>query len=179
MGRQGDPLSDQHRISELSVVVGTWSLASIADRLRRREVGSVDAAGAIGRVRVEMVVGPGSLDQLQDWLNTFWSQHDQVPPLVRIEVGLAVAEVAANIVEHGDAKWLRIQMHAGLTQILADVNDDGSAVDVDLAAVAMPDELAERGRGLALVKLAMGLFSYRRDDSGNHWNMISHSFDRG
>ena len=39
--------------------------------------------------------------------------------------------------------------------------------------VAMPDELAERGRGLALAKSALGLLSHHRDKSGNHWRLIS------
>ena len=93
-----------------------------------------------------------------------------------MQVGIAVAEVAANIVEHGDAQWLWVRVHTGRTQVHVDFTDNGTAVQINIDDVAMPDELAERGRGLALAKSALGLLSYHRDKSGNHWRLISQAF---
>lgn len=127
-------------------------------------------------VRVEIVIGPGALEELAAALDTFWSTNNHVPAAIRMQVGIAVAEVAANIIEHGDARWLRVAMHVGLSQVHVDFNDDGAPPAIELASVVMPDELAERGRGLALAKAALGLFSYHRDQFGNHWRMISQAF---
>ena len=57
-----------------------------------------------------------------------------------------------------------------------DFTDNGTAVQINIDDVAMPDELAERGRGPALAKSALGLLSYHRDKSGNHWRLISQAF---
>jgi serine/threonine-protein kinase RsbW len=47
---------------------------------------------------------------------------------------------------------------------------------VDLAAAIMPDDMAERGRGLALAQAALRLLSYFRDEVGNHWRLVSNVF---
>jgi serine/threonine-protein kinase RsbW len=127
-------------------------------------------------VRLEIVIGSGTLDQLQAAFDTFWSLHERVPAAIRMQIGIAAAEVAANIVEHGDGKWLWVSMHLDRTEMQVEFTDDGSPVNLDLAAVTMPDVFAERGRGLALAKAALGLFSYQRDQLGNHWKMISQAF---
>ena len=128
------------------------------------------------QVQLEIVIGPQTLDQLHAAFETFWSLNDAVPTSIRMQVGIAVAEVAANIVEHSDAQWLWVRVHTGRTQVHVDFTDNGTAVQINIDDVAMPDELAERGRGLALAKSALGLLSYHRDKSGNHWRLISQAF---
>ena len=51
-----------------------------------------------------------------------------------------------------------------------------TAPKVAFAAVAMPDVMAENGRGLPLARAALADLSYRRDESGNHWTLVSRSF---
>jgi serine/threonine-protein kinase RsbW len=40
----------------------------------------------------------------------------------------------------------------------------------------MPDEVAERGRGLAMAQAALRLLAYFRDELGNHWRLVSKAF---
>jgi serine/threonine-protein kinase RsbW len=50
--------------------------------------------------------------------------------------------------------------------------DDGHPPPVDLSQVSMPDELSERGRGLAIAHRVLDELSYRRDGEGNHWTLV-------
>jgi serine/threonine-protein kinase RsbW len=45
-----------------------------------------------------------------------------------------------------------------------------------IPSVAMPEAMAERGRGLALAQTVLDQLSYRCDDLGNQWTLISQRF---
>jgi serine/threonine-protein kinase RsbW len=51
---------------------------------------------------------------------------------------------------------------------MTDFTDDGTPVVIDLTSVAMPDPMAERGRGLAMAQALIDQLAYRCDESGNH-----------
>ena len=53
-----------------------------------------------GPYLLETTAGPGALDEIQALLERAWASNAHVPSRVRMEVGIAVAEIAANIVEH-------------------------------------------------------------------------------
>lgn len=61
------------------------------------------------------------------------------------------------------------------TQIRVEFTDDGVPAHIDLTAVCLPDDMAERGRGLALAKAVLEHLSYHRD-SVNRWILVSKPF---
>ena len=90
-------------------------------------------------------------------LGRVWSMNAGVPPAIRTHTGIAVAEIVANIVEHGSAghRLCADEMHVSVQSdhVLVVLIDDGNEAGIDLASVGMPgDVLAERGRGLAMAK---------------------------
>lgn len=127
---------------------------------------------------LETTAGPGALDEIQALLERAWASNAHVPSRVRMEVGIAVAEIAANIVEHAAQGrpiriGTRLRVEPGVVRV--DFADEGIPAQIDLASVRLPDDMAERGRGLALAKTALATLEYRRDDR-NHWTLISKSF---
>ena len=122
--------------------------------------------------------GPGTLSEVQAALEAFWSLHDEVPVGVRIEIEIAASEIAANIVEHCCPAGLRMELHILLNEVQVEFTDTGAPVAVDLDAVCMPDEMAERGRGMAMARAALRLLSYFRDEVGNHWKLVQQSVPR-
>ena len=46
---------------------------------------------------------------------------------------------------------------------------------MELTAAALPDDCAERGRGLAIAQSVLRELSYRRN-SANHWTLVSRQF---
>lgn len=125
---------------------------------------------------MEIPADPEALDRVQSALDRFWSLHEHVPARIRTEVEIAVVEIAANIVEHCRVVSLRMDLKIFPDEVHVDFTDDGGPVDVDLENVRMPDEMAERGRGLPLAQAALRLLSYFRDEVGNHWKLVSKAF---
>ena len=125
---------------------------------------------------------PAALDEIAGFLAAQWSKLRCVPGPIRAAVEIAVAEIAANIVEHG-AKGQPIPLEMRMAIVAGQVHvrftDECPPVDVDLASVRLPDEFNERGRGLAIAKAALAQLTYLRSGRLNHWTLISHPFPAG
>jgi len=120
------------------------------------------------------VTGPDTLAKMQDTLDAAWAAAE-VPEYPRMCMDLAVSEIGSNIVEHsGGGQPVRIRMvvTVGPETISVVLDDDGRAVAPDLTVAAMPEELSERGRGLAIVHRVMDRVRYSRDHDGNHWTLM-------
>lgn len=131
-------------------------------------------------VVLETVTGPSTLDEIQRCLDDFWSACGNVPEVIRTQVSTAVAEVSANIIEHagrGASVPMRMELRLLPGEVHVNFNDQGYPADVDLANPLMPIEIAERGRGLALTAAVLNRVSYARDDTGNHWTLVSKRFN--
>ena len=127
---------------------------------------------------LETIAGPGTLDEIQALVERAWASNAHVPSRVRMEVGIAVAEIAANIVEHsaqGRPIRMRMELRVEPGDVRVEFTDEGVPADVDLGSVRLPDDMAERGRGLALATTALSTLEYRRDRL-NHWTLISKPF---
>jgi serine/threonine-protein kinase RsbW len=131
---------------------------------------------------IEMVTGPDTLDEIQHCLDEFWSANSansEVPEAVRMQVSIASAEVAANIIEHagnGRSVLMRMELLLLHDEVQISFNDNGIAADIDLSSSHMPDVMAERGRGLALTQAVMASVAYRRGDGENTWTLVSERF---
>jgi len=129
---------------------------------------------------LETSAGPRTLEELEEFLERTWAAHANVPHPVRLQMGIAAGEIAANIVEHtAKGQVVRIQM---TVSVLADAVriafvDDGAPAEVNLDAVSMPDDMAERGRGLPLAQAVLDELSYRRTTC-NEWTLVSKRFQR-
>ena len=100
--------------------------------------------------------------------------------MIRMQMSIAVGEIVANVVEHGTQGRLNVaiqlQMSVEQGRVLVAVIDDGNETLADMSNVAgMPDDLAERGRGLALAKSALAELSYTKSTT-NHWKLVSKRF---
>lgn len=127
---------------------------------------------------LETTAGPHTLGQIEAVLEEAWSQHNHVPEQVRMQVGIASGEIGANIVEHAaQGQPIRILMEVRVLtgEVWVEFTDDGIPARVDLNAVHLPDEMAERGRGLALAQAVLARLSYQRN-SMNHWVLVSKRF---
>ena len=128
---------------------------------------------------VVMLTGAATIDDAHATLRHCWSAHNHVPGHIRMQLGIAVAELVANIVEHAaEGESVRVQMSI---DVLADevhisFTDDGAPCMVDPAASQMPGEFATRGRGIAMMRAVLGTLSYHRSDTHNHWRLISRHF---
>lgn len=128
----------------------------------------------------ESTVGPGTLGEIGAALQRAWLAYPHVPAAVRMHMDIATAEIGANIVEHAvSARPICLTMDIAVQpdRMRVEFTDDGDPVPVpvDLGSVQMPDELAERGRGLALAQAVLDELHYRRTHL-NHWTLVSKPF---
>ncbi len=123
---------------------------------------------------IEITTGPDGLEDIHRLLDDVWSAHD-IPELARLHTDLGAGEIGANIIEHaGGGSPVRLSMEVELLRdaIHITFTDDGLPALVDLSQTAMPDEMSERGRGLAIASRVLDELSYHRDSDGNHWTLI-------
>lgn len=125
---------------------------------------------------LDTVIGSGTLNEISGLLEQAWSSNSHVPDDVRVQVGIAVGEIGANIVEYaGRPARMRMEVCVRPNEVEVTFTDDGAPVMVDLASVRMPNELAESGRGLALAQAVLEQLNYCRD-LVNRWTLVSKQF---
>lgn len=127
---------------------------------------------------LETAASPQAIEEIQTALERAWSIHSEVPDTVRMHMGIAAGEIGANIVEHAAPhRPVRMCMDVDILpgRVRVEFTDDGDPAHIDLSAVCMPDDMAERGRGLALARAVLEELSYRRAES-NHWTLLSNRF---
>ena len=135
-----------------------------------------DGLGESSALSRHIIVGPTALDDVRAGLGRFWSDHVRASESMRIAVGIAVDEVAANIIEHARASWLHLQMQLLSDFVVVQFTDDGAPAQINLTTARMPHWTAPRGRGLAIAKAVLGRLDYIRDDVGNRWILESKPF---
>jgi serine/threonine-protein kinase RsbW len=118
---------------------------------------------------------PASLDRVHALLAEVWSANEDVPDDDRMRFEIGVIEIAGNIVEHAAAPapldfTLVLEVHPD--RLEARFRDPGRRVEVDFDNAAMPDSMAESGRGLAMVLAVVDELTYRHDGVENHWLVV-------
>ncbi len=119
-----------------------------------------------------------SLDEVQDRFGAWWDGLGIDDVALRFKLETALAEIAANIVEHtrrNDQEAGRrytVLLEATDQELTAVLTDNGRPADVDLAAVTMADVDEESGRGLALAIAALDRLEHRHEDGRNVWTLV-------
>ena len=122
---------------------------------------------------LETTAGPELLEPVHDLLARLWVDEPGVDQRDRIRFETAVAEVAANIVEHGaaaGAERVSLRLSSSPDRIQAVFEDDGAPVETRPDQPPAGD--AERGRGLSLARAAVDRFSYEREGATNRWVLV-------
>ncbi|ROP74550.1 ATP-binding protein [Curtobacterium sp. PhB115] len=125
----------------------------------------------------EVAATAASLDEVQDRFGAWWDALGIDDVRLRFSLETALAEVAANIVEHttraDQATGRRYTVHLEATErsLTAELTDNGLPVDIDLAAVTMADVEQESGRGLALAIAALDRLEHRHEHGHNVWTL--------
>lgn len=129
---------------------------------------------------LEACAEPECLERVHRLLDQLWGDVPDLDPGRRMGFEIAVAEVAANIVEHGrDPEETRhVDLHLRLVayddRVEAHFRDTGRVALVDLTRPALPGDESEDGRGLAIAGAAVDEVAYERHGEVNLWRMVQH-----
>ncbi|MDM7891267.1 ATP-binding protein [Curtobacterium caseinilyticum] len=118
-----------------------------------------------------------SLDEVQDRFGAWWDALGVDDVRLRFSLETALAEVAANIVEHvrradrGAGRRYTVELCLTDDEVRAVLTDNGLPADVDLSAVTMADVDEESGRGLALAIAALDRLEHVHTGGHNIWTL--------
>jgi anti-sigma regulatory factor (Ser/Thr protein kinase) len=145
-------------------------LRRLAEPARRDEMTLLEGAGL--EIALKCSATGEHLDLVHDALARFWSGLDSVPDDVwRMLFELAVAEVAANIIEHAHPDQMSLRLTSDTGSMIAEFTYEGAGW-TDIPAAAPLELMAERGRGLFLARTGVDEMSYQRFGSTIHWRLI-------
>ena len=117
--------------------------------------------------------GPEVLEAVHELLEQTWTAHPDVSVADRMCVETALIELVANIVEHaGGAAELAVEVEVHPERVQAVFRDTGSEFAGDLDSATMPDDMSERGRGLALIRALLDEVTYGRVAGANCWHLV-------
>ena len=124
------------------------------------------------------VADPAVLERAESALAGAWAANDEVPGEIRLQMSIAVGEIVANIVEHGTRGRLTVlielRMSVERDRVLVAIIDDGNETLADMStAASMPEDFAERGRGLPLAQSVLDSLAYERLPQANAWLLSS------
>jgi serine/threonine-protein kinase RsbW len=125
--------------------------------------------------RLEARADPDCLERMHLALDALWEEAPHVPGGVRLRFATALAEVVANVVEHGRCPeggppLLRLALEAVDGAVVGEVTDDAPLRAPE--GGAMPGEDAEGGRGLAMANALLDELEHAHDGQGNRWRLV-------
>lgn len=135
---------------------------------------ALSGAGTTTEHTVECRASPEALGTVHEALQRFWQGIAVPDDQWRMMFEVAVSEIAANIVEHARPPLIRLVLRAERDRVVAEFTDTGQGWTGTPAPADVIDELAERGRGLALARMAVDDVVYERQDTRNHWRLVKH-----
>jgi serine/threonine-protein kinase RsbW len=133
-------------------------------------------AGPAWERTVVLLVPPHDVDEVHESVDDLWQLNSDLGERERIRFETALVELAGNVIEHaGDGERLlcALTLRRTATTLEAVLSDTGAEVRIPFRAVMPdPEELAESGRGIAMIEMLMDDFAYERDDAGNRWRLV-------
>lgn len=127
----------------------------------------------IRTIRIDGAADLAFVDGLLDELDRLWAATPSIPEVDRLLFGLAVSEIATNIVEHSPPDTrIDALVSAAPGTLTAVLRDTAQRARVDLAGATMPSADAESGRGLALSSTVLDELEHIGSDTGNEWRMM-------
>jgi len=121
----------------------------------------------------ECTAATDHLEAVHGTLARFWERFNAPPDARwRMMFEVAVAEVAANILEHALPPEITFTLRVGAGSVSADFVDSGLGWGGPSAPRDIVDEMVERGRGLAIANVAVDEVKYERLGVCNHWRLV-------
>ncbi|MBF4615729.1 ATP-binding protein [Curtobacterium sp. VKM Ac-1376] len=117
---------------------------------------------------------PDDVTAVHEFLAGVWEHEPTVSAEDRMALELAIVELTSNVIEHGSRPSgisCELRLEIGDERFQALLSDDGVAATVDTEAAGLPDDLAESGRGLALVRMVVDDLRYERVADRNRWTV--------
>ena len=118
---------------------------------------------------------PDTLDAVHELLQTVWEKSPEVSPENQMRFETALIELVSNVFRHadsGDGVACALTVDITDMHVAAQLRDTGEPGNFKLIEATMPDELAESGRGIALIQAVVDEFTYEQEGEHNIWRIV-------
>ena len=128
------------------------------------------------RFEARLHTPPDDVNVVHEILERVWAAVPEITPGDRLRFETALIELSGNVFEHtceeqGTECLLEVSVEPDA--LAAVVLDRGAEPAVSLER-QMPEDLAESGRGIALIRALTDELSYERDGDWNRWRIVRH-----
>ncbi|PSL37401.1 serine/threonine-protein kinase RsbW [Labedella gwakjiensis] len=118
---------------------------------------------------------PDTVDEVHSLLECMWEAEPLVSAGVRMRFETALIELATNVVQHADrgngVAWT-VRIASSETSLTAEIVDSNPSEGFTPSVRrSMPPDLAEEGRGLALVHLLVDSATFDATEHGGVWRI--------
>ena len=123
---------------------------------------------------VSMSSPPDDVDTVHSLLEDVWRSGTHVSVIDRISFETALIELVSNVIRHADSGsgiTCTLSIEVSTDHIEANLRDTGEPGDVELIGRAMPEDLAESGRGIPLIQALVDELTYEREGNLNRWSL--------
>lgn len=117
---------------------------------------------------------PENVDSVHDFLQTIWNENPGIPAREKIRIETAIIELAANIILYSESTAgviFNIVVNTSKNKLEASISDNGELFSLELDSHIMPDDFAESGRGIPMVKSLVDKFEFDSSDGRNTWRI--------
>jgi serine/threonine-protein kinase RsbW len=126
--------------------------------------------------RLALKVHPECTEDVHRLLREFWIEIPDLDEVWRMAFTTALVEVVNNIIMYcghrGGPCSMRVELRAYPDRVEAEVHDNGEPVSLPAEPQWPESPLAERGRGLAIVRMTVDDFRYDRQVGDNRWLVV-------
>lgn len=114
-----------------------------------------------------------SIDRVHEAFDELWRRHPRIGQVDRMAFETALIELTTNAVRSAPDSTIagpaELRVVVGVTELSAEIIDQGPEFRGHLDHFALPGPLSESGRGLAVIDSLVDSFEYRRVAAGNSW----------
>ncbi|HEY3339760.1 MAG TPA: ATP-binding protein [Propionicimonas sp.] len=116
---------------------------------------------------------PDTVDDANDFLKLVWQDRTDVTPEDRMALETVLSELVTNVIQNNPHRQVQCEVSLSIRpdRVLLETSDTGDQLDEMPPSDAMPPDLAEHGRGLALIQLMVDSLRYRHDGTRNVWQI--------
>lgn len=116
---------------------------------------------------------PDTVDDAHDFLKSVWLDRPDVSGEDRMALETVLSELVTNLIQNNPFRQVlcEVTLCIGPDLLLLEAADTGARLEAMPTSNGMPDDTAEHGRGMALIRMIADSISYAHDGARNVWQV--------
>ena len=116
---------------------------------------------------------PDTVDDANDFLLSVWLGRPDVDVEDRMALETVLSELVTNVIQNNPHRQVlcEVTLRIGSDVLQLEAADTGARLEAMPTSDGMPDDTAEHGRGMALIRMIADRLTYAHDGARNVWQV--------